>query len=149
MDAYTPLAQSTIDASQPGQPDPLALDHLLHSKSRILRTKLEVLASEIQARFALWDRNRERIHTGKGSVEALLDQSTHLARYHLQHQRDVTRLHESALRLESERRHEDIQCWRDVVQVMRDFLDAWETHEQARNRSIFLHHAGSRPEDSV
>ncbi len=38
-----------------------ALDHLLHSKSRILRTKLEVLASEIKARFAMWDRNLERI----------------------------------------------------------------------------------------
>jgi hypothetical protein len=32
---------------------------------------------------------------------------------------------------------------------MRDFLDTWETHEQARNRSIFINHAGPRPEDSL
>lgn len=145
-DHYFP-AEEVPAESEPEAPG--ALDHLLHSKSRILRTKLEVLASEIQARFALWDRNLDRIGSEKGNVEALLDQSTRLARYHLRDQRDATRFHESALRLESQRRDEDIQCWRDVVMVMRDFLDTWEAHEQAKNRSIFINHAGSRPEESL
>ena len=39
--------------------------------------------------------------------------------------------------------------WRDVVLVMRDFLETWEAHEQAKNRSIFLQHAGSRLEESL
>lgn len=69
-----------------------ALDHLLHCESRILRTKLEVLASEIQARFAVWDRNLERIGKEKEDVEALLDQSTRLARYHLREPNEATRL---------------------------------------------------------
>lgn len=126
-----------------------ALDNLIHSKSRILRAKLEVLASEIQARFAMWDRNLDRIGGDKEQVETLLNGSTRLARYHLREPNDGTRLRESSLNLDSQQRQEDIQCWRDVVMVMRDFLEAWEVHEQAKNRSNFLNHAGSRTEESL
>lgn len=126
-----------------------ALDHLLHSKSRILRTKLEVLASEIQARFAMWDRNLERIGGEKEQVEKLLNQSTRLARYHLREPNEAVRLRESSLQLDSQQRQEDIQCWRDVVLVMRDFLEAWEVHEQAKSRAIFINHAGARTEESL
>jgi len=129
--------------------DAPALDHLLHSKSRILRTKLEVLASEIQARFAIWDRNLERLNDDKNNVESLLGESARLARYHLREPNEATRLRDASLQLDSQRRDQDIQCWRDVVQVMRDFLNNWEVHEQAKNRSVFLNHAGSRSEDAL
>jgi hypothetical protein len=56
-------------------------------------------------------------------------------------------LRDSALQLEAQRRDQDVQCWRDVVLVMRDFLDTWDAHEQAKDRSIFLNHAGARPEE--
>ena len=126
-----------------------ALDHLFHSKSRILRTKLEVLASEIQARFAIWDRNLDRLNDDKINVELQLGESTRLARYHLREPNEATRFREASLQLDSQRRDQDIQCWRDVVQVMRDFLNNWEVHEQAKNRSVFLNHAGSRSEDNL
>ena len=126
-----------------------ALDNLLHSKPRILRTKLEVLASEIQARFAMWDRNLERIDGDKGKVESLVNESARLARYHLREPNEATRLRESALQLDAQQRQEDIQCWRDTVQVMRDFLNAWEVHEQAKSRAIFFNHAGSGTQESL
>jgi hypothetical protein len=129
---------SIADAAEP-------LDNLLHSKSRILSSKLEVLASEIFARLTIWERNLGRIGSDKDKVEELLDQFTRLARYNLRDQRDTTRLHDSALRLENQRREEDIQCWRDVVLVMRDFLETWEAHEQAKNRSIFINHVAAGP----
>lgn len=125
------------------------LDHLLHSKSRILRTKLEVLASEMQARFAMWDRNLERIDGDKGQVETLVNESARLARYHLREPNEAIRLRESALQLDAQQRQEDIQCWRDTVQVMRDFLNAWEVHEQAKSRAIFFNHAGSGTQESL
>ena len=137
-----PLTVVSEDASAP-------LDNLLHSKSRILRGKLEVLASEICTRLNMWDRNLARIDSDKSNVEKSLDQVVRLARYHLREQRDITRLEDSNLRLESQRRDEDVQCWRDVVMVMRDFLETWESHEQAKTRSIFFNHAGSRIEDSL
>lgn len=149
MDSSNYLPQTPLDLSQSPEPDALALDHLLHSKSRILRSKLEVLASEIYARLTMWNRNLSRIDDDKAQVEDLLQQFTDLARYHLRDQRDVGRLRDSALKLESQRRDEDVQCWRDVVLVMRDFLDTWEAHEQAKNRSIFLNHAGARSEEPL
>ena len=128
MEPQTYASPTATDLIQPEPIESLALDHLLHSKSRILRTKLEVLASEIQARFAMWDRNLERIGGEKEQVEALLNQSSRLTRYHLRDLNESTRLRESSLQLDSQRRQEDIQCWRDVVMVMRDFLDAWDAH---------------------
>jgi len=143
-DGYLPVTNA-LDESGGSN----ALDHLLHSKSRILRTRLEVLASEIQARFAIWDRNLDRINDDKASVEALLDQSSRLARYHLREQSDVNRLRESALQLDSQRREQDIQCWRDVVQAMTEFLNTWEASEQARSRSIFINHVGRGSESTL
>jgi hypothetical protein len=141
-EAKHPLPPSTANAAEP-------LDSLLYSKSRILRSKLEVLASEIYARLTLWDRNLIRISSDKENVEKLLDQFTRLARYHLRDPRDVTRLQDSTLRLEAQRRDEDVQCWRDVVMVMRDFLEVWEAHEQAKNRSIFINHVGTGNQESL
>lgn len=141
------IMMQTVDFPQgldnPDEPDASVLDRLLNSKSKISRTKLEVLASEIHARLTMWDRNLSRINGDRDNVDQLLNQTTRLARYHLRDQQDVSRLQESALRLESHRRDEDIQCWRDIVLVMRDFLVAWEAHEQAKSRAIFINHAGS------
>jgi len=144
-DSYTSLEHKTNTIATPGTP----LDHLLHSKSRILRTKLDVLATEIVARLGIWNRNLERISGEKAGVAELLDQSTRLARYHLRDQRDVGRLREDALKLDSQQREEDVQCWKDVVTVMRDFLTSWEAHEQAKSRAIFINHAGSGNQESL
>src|SRR5512136_1398060 len=149
MDSHAYLSPGTVDSPQPQEPDSLALDHLLHSKSRILSSKLEVLASEIYARLTMWNRNLARIDDDKSKVEDLLSQFTRLARYHLREQQDVGRLRDSTLQLEAQRRDQDVQCWRDVVMVMRDFLETWEAHEQARNRSIFINHVGTGNQDSL
>lgn len=149
MEQWTYSSEGDASQSTASASDNPALDNLLHSKSRILRSKLEVLASEIYARLTMRNRNLSRIDEDKANVEELLQQFTRLARYHLREQQDVGRLRDSALQLEAQRRDEDTQCWRDVVMVMRDFLETWDAHEQARNRSIFLNHAGSRPEEPL
>ena len=134
---------------QPPASSDVSLDQLLGSKSRILRTALEVLALEIQARFALWDRNLDRIRQDEFQLEPQLAQATRLVRYHLHDQQDATRLRDSLLELSAERREQVIDCWRDIVLVMRDFLYAWDAHEQARSRSIFVNHAGPRLEEPL
>ncbi len=137
---YSPSVDS-INQELSGQDS--AIDSLMHSKSRLLRSKLEVLASEIYTRLAMWERNLARIDRDKVQVESLVSQFTRLARYHLREPKDITRFHESNLRLEAQRRTEDVECWRDLVMVMRDFLETWEAHEQAKNRSIFINDVGA------
>jgi hypothetical protein len=126
-----------------------SLDNLLHSKSRVFRTKLETMAAEIQTRFAIWNQNLNHLNQEQSDIQKQFDHSTRLARYHLRDQKDVFQLQNSALKLADQQRNEDVLCWRDVVMVMRDFLDTWEVHEQAKQRSIFLNHAGSRSEDDL
>jgi len=125
------------------------LDNLLHSKSHVLRTKLETMAAEIQTRFAIWNQNLDRVNQDQSDIQKQLNHSTRLARYHLRDQKDVSQLQNSVLKLAEQQRNEDVLCWRDVVMVMRDFLNTWEVHEQAKQRSIFLNHAGSRSEDDL
>ena len=135
----------TPESAEEGQ----ALDHLLNSKSGVLRTKLETMAAEIQTRFAIWNQNLDRVNQAQSEIQKQFNHSTRLARYHLRDQKDVSQLQNSVLKLAEQQRNEDVLCWRDVVMVMRDFLDTWEVHEQAKQRSIFLNHAGSRSEDDL
>ena len=149
MNSDSNKPEQELERRRPHESESLALDNFLHSRSRILRSKLEVIASEIFARLTMWNQNLGRIDQDKARVEELLNQFTRLARYRLRDQQDVGRLRDSALQLEAQRRDEDVQCWRDLVLVMRDFLSAWEAHEQAKNRAVFLNHAGSRLEESL
>ena len=53
---------------------------------------------------------------------------------------------EPLLAIDVEGRQQEVECWRDVIMVMRDFLEIWGSHQQidtmfaARSGSIF-HHA--------
>lgn len=125
------------------------LDNLLHFKSSILKSKLEVLASEIFARLAVWDRNVARIDEDKTQVEGLLSRLAQQARYHLRDHRDKNQFYKQMSDLEVQRRSQDVECWRDIVFVMRDFLAAWEAHEQSKNRAIFFNNAGSGLENHL
>src|SRR5207245_7198868 len=60
------------------QPD-ASLDLLLNLKSRILRSKLEVLASEIYTRLNLADRNLGRIDDEKARVQEMIVKLNSLA----------------------------------------------------------------------
>ena len=118
-----------------------ALDQLLGVKSRVLRTKLEVLSFEMAERLRIWDRNLERIDGDKERVTGVMERISRLAEYHLRDHREKSQLYEALFDLENERRSQDVECWRDIVMVMRDFLAVWEAHEQAKARGIFLDHA--------
>ena len=115
-----------------------ALDDFIHDRTRILKTKLEVLAYEIHLRFQIRTTNMERISSDKEHGQQLLEQIIHQINYLGRERGDTTPLIQQIFDLETERRTQDVECWRDVVLVMRDFLVAWEAHEQAKSKAIFL-----------
>ena len=129
-------------APKPTNGSKTALDQLLGGKSRILRTKLDVLALEMKERLRIWDRNLERIDRDKERVTEIAERISRLANYHFRDHREKSELYEELANLETERRSQDVECWRDIVMVMRDFLGVWEAHEQAKARAIFLDYAG-------
>ncbi len=124
-----------------------ALEDLLHSKGRVLKTKLEVLTAEILQRLNLREVNFTRIRQDQSSLQEILHGLTRQANYHQREHREKVPLYQRQLELEKELRSQDVDCWKDVVLVMRDFLTIWEAHEQARSRAIFMNHVGTRPEN--
>ncbi len=132
----------------PGVPQPLAddlsgLEELLHLRSHILKTKLDVLAAELRERFQLRDQNLARIYVEKSRMAEELPRLSRQARYHLREPRDNAAFYQQLFSLDRERRSQEVECWVDVARVLRDFLDVWEAHQQAAVRGRFLQHAGS------
>lgn len=125
------------------------LESLLHNKTRILRTKLEVFGREITDRFGLREQNLQRIADNAGRVDESLRRTARLATYQLRSPREVEPFYRQQFQLELERRSQDTDCWRDIVPVIRDFLEVWEALEQAKSRAIFLNHAGSGTPDAL
>jgi hypothetical protein len=119
------------------------LDNLLHQKSRIFSSKLEVLAAALVVRVGLLKENLSLIDDDKTRAEAMLAKIDHQALYHFREHRDKNILYQMLFALEAERRSQAVECWRDVVMVLRDFLGVWEAHEQSQARAIFLEHVGS------
>ena len=129
---YAPSNDRTLDDSPSEQE--INLGGFIGQKSRLLRTKLEVLALEMATRFHVRDRNIDQIANDKGNVEQMLASLTRLSNYHLREHRDKAPLYQKLFDLEAERRKQEADCWSDVAMVMRDFLYAWEAFELARAR---------------
>lgn len=123
-------------------PDDSFLDDLLHQKSRIFASKLEVLAAAMIVRIGLLTHNLERIESDCEHIQSSLDTLDRQARYHLREHRDKNVLYQTLFRLEEERRSQGVECWRDIFDVLREFLVAWEAHQQSQGRAIFLNHVG-------
>ena len=124
-------------------PPGLDLENLFGHKGRILHTKLEVFASEIFERFRIRVQNLASIDQDENKLYLLLEKLDRQARYHTRDHIEKRVLYELLFKVKQERREQDVECWRDIVMVMRDFLYTWDAHEQMRSRALFLNHVGS------
>ena len=113
---------------------------LIGQRRRILETKLAVFAGEI----------RDRLDVRTTNLESLLDDEMKIRNQILTLPKNpfghvvsgtpaFTQYQQNLLQIDQQRRDEEVQCWRDVVQVMRDFLMTWEALEQSKARGSFLH----------
>lgn len=115
-----------------------SIDRLLGEKHRILKVKLEVLASEIFQRLEIRKQNLDRLLNDElilSNVLLYFEPSSSRAPYRPAF---PEKLYQEKLDLGKQRREQDVECWRDVVMVMRDFLSVWEAVELARSKASFL-----------
>lgn len=119
--------------------EPHAIDLLIHQRPRILRVKLAVLAGEIQEGLRIRGKNAERIS------DELLVAGTHLLPFNEPRlgfprpDEAVRQFWENPqAKLSAEARSQDVECWRDVAQLMNEFLITWEAVEQGAVRARFL-----------
>jgi len=120
-----------------------SLDDLIHQKSAILGRKLDILAAEIWWRLQLSAQNLAALNDDKARLQEMLHRLHVAATYHLREHQDKGIVYRRLFDLDTEQRTERIECWRDMVMVMRDFLEVWEAHEQARAKAIFIQHVGT------
>ena len=147
MSNYNFVQENELPSSHTLSPG--ALDQLLNSKSRILKTKLEVLTAEVLQRLNIRDVNITRIGHDQNLLSEITQVLSRQANYGQREHKEKTPLYGKGFDLERERRAQDAECWRDIVMVMRDFLNIWEAHEQAKSRAIFLNHVGSGLENHL
>jgi hypothetical protein len=120
------------------------LEELIGEKSSVLGKKLDILAAEIIWRLHIAARNLKTLQDDKLRLTEMLQHLNHAALYHLREHQEKAPLYRALFSLETETRAQHVECWRDVVLVMRDFLTAWEAHELARSRAIFIQNVGTR-----
>lgn len=140
--AFTTTSHATADDSSRAGADS-ALEDLLHQKSHILSKKLEILGAEMWWRLHIASRNLTSLEEDKSKVQDMLSQPDVAANYQLREHQEKRVLYQSLFQIETEQRSQQVECWRDVVNVMRDFLAVWEAHEQSRARAIFLNNVGT------
>jgi len=147
------LLQTTPAAAKATAHDEAAgdgsLEQLVQQKSRILSRKLDILGAEIAWRLHIAARNLHSLREDKERLGEMLRRLDHAALYHLREHQEKGPLYRTLFALETETRAQHTECWRDVAMVMRDFLYAWEAHEQARSRAIFIDHVGTGTPRSV
>ena len=114
------------------------LTDLLHTNIRVLKTKLEAIASTVQERLKIRRQNVQRIADDKDKLSEMLQSISVGANYHLREHREKGTLYQKMFELERERRDQDTECWRDIVLVLRDFLTFWDEYERAKARGAFL-----------
>lgn len=109
-------------------------DMFITQRSAIQKLKLDVHVAQIL----------ERVLIRKKSLEALLDEELEVSskKLNLEHRPGSYEIEaglEHRLReINKERRLEDVNCWRDLTHVMRDFLSVMEALEAAKARERIL-----------
>ena len=119
--------------------DDHAIDSLIRQRPQILRVKLAVLATQIFERLRIRTANQEKLEAEQLLVSTALLQWDELFGAHRLLDEASRRFWlEQQAKLSAEVRVQDVDCWRDVAQVMNDFLNAWEALEQSAVRGEFL-----------
>ena len=141
------LSDIFYNTSSPSEPkhhptskESAGLGELFGRRTHILKTKLEVITVELFDRVRIRERNLVAIGDDQEKLNQILGIVDRQVRYHFRDSREKASFYDRFFDLEREKRDQDVECWRDVTQLMRDFLEVWEALEQGKSRSIFLDH---------
>lgn len=135
---HSSLDSSARSAAEKAPVVDFSIDELLHQRTRTLSKKMEVFTLEILVRLDILRKNSELLDEEKHRVETVLQAVSRKVNYLMAMHSDKSPFYEQLFKLEEERRHQNVECWQDIVMVMRDLLMAWEAHAQAKARGLFL-----------
>jgi hypothetical protein len=132
--SYAFDASTEPDAAMAGE----GMQQLFDQRTSILKTKLEVFATEIFDRLRIRQQNLSAIDRNEERLSLMITDVSRQANYMMRDRNDALGLERLQFDLEAQKREQDTSCWRDTADVMKDFLEVWEALAQARARSVFL-----------
>lgn len=129
---------SSYPYNTPQPETPTALQSLINGKTELAETRLAVTAAQVIERLRIRAKHLEELMNEELAVGTQLLQT----RSHVPGADDMMGLEalltERGAQIQSERRKEDTECWRDLTNVLRDLLNAWEgfSRNEAKNRFL-------------
>lgn len=126
----------TIKNEQSRQTNQNSLQSLLDGRTEIAETRLAVVAVQLVERLRIRSAHLDDL------LREELDVDTQLLQLENARVDDMMGL-ESMLRqkqfqIQSDRRREDSECWRDLTHVIRDLLNAWESVSRVEAKNRFM-----------
>ena len=121
-----------------------SLDEFVGQRSKILKSKLDVLIQEILIRLGIKSNNFQKLETDLSKVHCEMSELSKRAYFHgdTTGKEKFEQLRQTELELKKEKRDQDVSCWNDVVKVMHEVLNTWEAHQQSSARAKLLSNQG-------
>ena len=121
-----------------------ALEALLNGKTELAESRLAVTAVQIMERLRIRAKNLKELMDEELSIDnkLLKFQASSGGFNREMFNKEImgleAQLEQRNSNVQSAQRREDVECWRDLTHVMRDFLNAWEgfSRNEAKNRFI-------------
>ena len=110
-----------------------SLNEFIQTPTKVLSSKQEVLSSLIFQRLILKEKNLKPLNKERFDLENFLQRfSKWITGEEFREYRD------QLFEVQKEIRKEQVECWKDVTNVMFRLLDTWEAYQEARATSNFL-----------
>lgn len=112
---------------------------LLEGRTELTETRLAVTATQIVERLRIRASHLKQLMSEELEIDTKFLQIRDMP---MGNNIDMmgleSKLDQSASMIRSAQRREDTECWRDLANVMRDFLNAWEgfSRNEAKNRFL-------------
>ena len=115
-----------------------ALKSLLNGRSELAETRLSVTAIQIVDRLRIRSTHLQELMAEELAIDSKLLQLQESPGRNIDLLGLESQLEQKSSQVQSARRREDTECWRDLTHVMRDFLNAWEgfSRNEAKNRFL-------------
>lgn len=110
--------------------------------TEILKLRLAALGAEAKARLSIHGDHAELTASECRSLDDEVVRVARLVDYGQLDPQQLSELQRHRADLQKERRKEDVECWRDLTALMKDFLDTWDSLERARGLALTMDHAG-------
>ena len=137
-------AQSYILPAREYAPDPgtqtgMSVDDLIGRRTDILATKLDVLTTQMHERLNLRTRHTHSLDYDECSLGTAMNLVyVQSGRYIQGADRRITGLQKQGFDIHEQRRKQDVECWRDVAMLTRDFLGVWEAYQKAKAKAELM-----------